>query len=300
MTPKETTKILFLGLEPADYQPLQLTRESQEITDALRRTTYRDHFVVCQEWGFQAQQLPGLLMCHAPKVVHMSGHGDLSGQLLFPLVGEESAPADMLVLSKLFELFKDVRCVVLNACRSAEQARMLARHVNVVIGVDRAIGDEDAIAFSRGFYEAVGQGMSVADAFRLGRSGIGLALLGDADALVLYTQSGVDAAQVWLHRRPGKRGTREELEKALREFFLGIFGPTDLRQRISYLPNGRMLQAELPDAVVPPAQLAGAVAKLVIDRTALSQQWFDDLAEEIQGRASDIANIARVWADFHG
>lgn len=64
--------------------------------------------------------------------------------------------------------------MVLNACHSAEAARVIAEHVDCVIGMTDAIEDETAIQFSRGFYHAVGQGQSIRTAFELGVAQIGL------------------------------------------------------------------------------------------------------------------------------
>ncbi len=60
-------------------------------------------------------------------------------------------------MAQLFELCSDhVHCVVLNACYSEPQARAIVRHIDYVIGMKQAIGDESAIKFSVGFYDALG------------------------------------------------------------------------------------------------------------------------------------------------
>jgi hypothetical protein len=72
-------------------------------------------------------------------------------------------------LAALFKQFADqVRCVVLNACYSEGQARAIARHIPYVVGMRRAIGDRAAIAFSIGFYQGLGAGRSVEEAYGLG------------------------------------------------------------------------------------------------------------------------------------
>ena len=58
-----------------------------------------------------------------------------------------------------------VSCVVLNACYSETQAKSIAKHIPFVIGMNQAIGDNAAIAFSVGFYKALGAGRSVKDAY---------------------------------------------------------------------------------------------------------------------------------------
>jgi len=72
-------------------------------------------------------------------------------------------------LAALFEQFADqVGCVVLNACYSEAQANAIARHIEYVIGMNQEIGDKAAIAFSIGFYQALGAGRTVEEAYKLG------------------------------------------------------------------------------------------------------------------------------------
>jgi hypothetical protein len=45
-------------------------------------------------------------------------------------------------------------------------------YIAYVIGMNKAIGDKAAIAFSIGFYQTIGAGRSIEDAFQLGRAQI--------------------------------------------------------------------------------------------------------------------------------
>jgi predicted transcriptional regulator len=72
-------------------------------------------------------------------------------------------------LAVLFEQFaSQVNCVVLNACYSETQANAIAKHIDCVIGMNQAIGDRAAIAFAIGFYQALGAGLTVEEAYKLG------------------------------------------------------------------------------------------------------------------------------------
>ena len=46
--------------------------------------------------------------------------------------------------------------------------------IDYVIGMSSTIGDRAAIAFAVGFYQALGAGRSIEDAYELGRAQIGL------------------------------------------------------------------------------------------------------------------------------
>ena len=63
----------------------------------------------------------------------------------------------------------DLRCVVLNACYSEQQAHVIHRHIDYVIGMQKEIADTAAINFSRGFYDALFAGEPVHRAFDLGK-----------------------------------------------------------------------------------------------------------------------------------
>jgi WD40 repeat protein len=108
-----------------------------------------------------------------PQIVHFCGHGSGEGGLVL----EDDAGNEQFVasdeLSRLFEVFADrVECILLNACYSEVQADALIQHINYVIGMNREIPDEAAIAFSIGFYDAIGAGETVETAYKLGCSAI--------------------------------------------------------------------------------------------------------------------------------
>src|SRR5260370_23497370 len=72
-------------------------------------------------------------------------------------------------LAKMFGQHRaTIRCVIVNACHSARLAEAMARHIDYAVGMRWAIGDEAAIQFSVGFYQAIFKGWSVPDAFRRG------------------------------------------------------------------------------------------------------------------------------------
>jgi hypothetical protein len=108
------------------------------------------------------------MLDESPTIVHFSGHGTESGIILEDESGEPKVvPAD--ALSSLFRLFRDtVQCVVLNSCYSESQARAIRQHIKHVIGMRAGILDSTAIAFSTGFYKALGAGRDVPFAFDMG------------------------------------------------------------------------------------------------------------------------------------
>ncbi len=170
------TTILMLSSNPKGTSPLRLDEEKREIeAGIIERSQQRESFRLIKKDAVRTRDLQRAMLDLNPQIVHFSGHGggeqglafeDESGQIKF--VNAEA-------LAGLFELFADqLRCVVLNACYSEEQAKAIADHVPYVIGMSSAIGDKAAIEFAVGFYDALGAGRDIEFAYKLGCSVIRL------------------------------------------------------------------------------------------------------------------------------
>ena len=143
--------------------------------------------------------LQGHLLQHKPHVVHFGGHGSQAEEIILEDVKGQSRPVSPGALKRTFEVPKDnIRCVVLNACYTEAQAKGIAESIDCVVGMTRAIGDESAIAFAASFYQALGYGRSVQEAFDLGCGQIDLGGLEDEDVPKLVIATGVDAKLVYL------------------------------------------------------------------------------------------------------
>lgn len=115
------------------------------------------------------------LLDHEPEIVHFCGHGSNSEGLAFEDDTGEAQNIPGEALAGLFKLCANhVRCVLLNACYSETQADAVAEHIEYVVGMKREIGDEAAIKFAIGFYDALGAGRSFEDAFEFGKNAIDL------------------------------------------------------------------------------------------------------------------------------
>jgi len=166
--PERPIKILFLAANPIDTQPLRLDEEMRAIDRALRAAEFRDRFEIEQEWAVRIGDLQEALLRYEPDIVHFSGHGTESSEIV--LLDETGAaqvvPQDE--LSRLFSILRDnIRCVVLNACYSEQQAKAIAKQIDCVVGMTTAVGDDAAIEFASAFYRALGFGRDVQTAFDL-------------------------------------------------------------------------------------------------------------------------------------
>ncbi len=178
--------LLILAANPKGTERLRLDEEVKKIEQGLERSKRRDQFKLVVKWAVTDDDLRRAMLDNEPEIVHFSGHGvgsghgdsgrdfvtereDGTGGLAFE---NDSGQVQLITgdaLARLFELCADsVKCVVLNACYSEAQANAIAEHIDYVVGMKKAIGDEAAIKFAVGFYDALGAGRDVEKAFKFG------------------------------------------------------------------------------------------------------------------------------------
>jgi len=163
------TVILFLAADPTDASRLRLGTELREIQEKLQIAKMRERFQLEQRMSVRPVDISQALLDTNPKIIHFSGHGTGEDGLCFENeIGKiHFIQAD--ALAALFDLVSDqVECVLLNACYSRVQAEAIAECIKYVIGMDKAIGDKAAIAFSVGFYQALGAGKPIEEAYKFG------------------------------------------------------------------------------------------------------------------------------------
>ena len=174
-------KLLFLAANPLDTDSLRLDEEMRAIDISLRQADLREQFDVRSHWAVRIGDLQELLLRYQPDIVHFSGHGSNAGEIVLQDAQGQGMVVPPAALADLFGLLSDtIRCVVLNACYSADQAEAIAGEIDCVIGMTDAITDTASIEFSTAFYRALGYGRSVQSAFDLGCNQIDLASLDEA------------------------------------------------------------------------------------------------------------------------
>jgi hypothetical protein len=191
-TTSQTTpvrKVLLLASSPLDQARLRLDKEVREVREGLKRSTHRDSFELIPWFAAKISDLRRGLLDHSPNIVHFAGHGDDDGILVEGDNGRAvQVPVD--ALADLFELCQShVECVILNACQSAAQAEAIAEHIPYVIGMSARIKDQAAIEFAVGFYDALGAGKEIQDAFRFAKNAIALEGIPGAHTPVLIRQN---------------------------------------------------------------------------------------------------------------
>jgi GUN4-like/CHAT domain len=190
-----TQKILVLAANPKTTSPLRLDKEIREIDEGLRRSKNRAQFVLVQRLAVQTEDLRRACLDEEPYLVHFCGHGTgEEGILLEDGIGNPQLVKSE-ALANLFKLFSNqIECVILNACYSEVQTEAISQHIKYVIGMKEAIGDESAISFSTGFYDAIGAGKSIEEAFEFGKNAISFAHLPE-ELIPVIKKNGVHGFQ---------------------------------------------------------------------------------------------------------
>ena len=188
-------KILILASNPR--KDLNLDREIRDLKNVIEASRDRQQFEVEDALAVRVGDLQDLLFRHRPQIVHFCGHGSGQQGLVFEGNdgGEQWVRAE--ALSDLFRLFsKNVGCVLLNACYSEEQANAIVNHIDYVIGMNQEIRDDAAIAFSKGFYRALGYECSIEQAYEFGKNAIQLEISGSSKMRSVATEEVVRKAEV--------------------------------------------------------------------------------------------------------
>lgn len=192
-------KILFLAANPHQTARIRLDEEIREIRTEIAKSRYRDRFEMVSEWALRVSDLQQVLLNHCPHIVHFSGHGSPTEEIVLEDDNGNPQPVSTEALSDLFRILKDnARLVVLNSCFAAAQANAITAYIDCAIGMKCAIGDQAAIKFAASLYGAIASCRSVREAFELGKNRLLLERINEADTPELFLRDGVDAATIRL------------------------------------------------------------------------------------------------------
>jgi hypothetical protein len=162
-------KVLFLASNPEGTSQLKLDEEIRSITQKIRAAEYRDEITLIPVLAARPDDLLQALNQHKPQIVHFSGHGNTSGQIILTDDDRQPKTVSIEALKMLFSTLKgNIQLVILNSCYSKVQAKAIKRTIGCVIGMNDSISDEAAITFSASFYRALGFGESIKSAFDQG------------------------------------------------------------------------------------------------------------------------------------
>lgn len=160
--------VVLVCANPRGTDPLRLGAEERALREAIRLATHRERFSITVLHAATIDDLRRALLRDTYDIVQFSGHGTESGLMFEDAVGKVMRP-DSAALAELLQR-RGARTVVLNACDSLGVGMAGTSRLEHIIAMDGPIGDTSAIEFSRGFYDALGEGLDVPEAFEEGVS----------------------------------------------------------------------------------------------------------------------------------
>jgi CHAT domain-containing protein len=170
-----------------------VAEEAREISDRIQEGPYRNKFEVHKHGAVRPKDLQRLLLTYEPQIVHFSGHGSKGHRILLNGTNGRAQAVDQQGLKEVFAFYnKHVRLVLLNACFTKTQARLISDVVDYSIGTARPIGDKVSVAFAGAFYRALAFGKSIRDAFRSAKVELALTKMARSRGIELFVRNKIN------------------------------------------------------------------------------------------------------------
>ena len=189
----EKIRILVLSSNPWSTGRILVAEEAREISDRIQEGPYRDKFEVHNHTAVRPKDLQRLLLTYEPQIVHFSAHGSKGHRILLNGTNGRAHALDQQGLKDVFAFYnKHVRLVLLNACFTRTQARLISDVVDYSIGTARPIGDKVSVAFAGAFYRALAFGKSIRDAFRSAKVELALTKMARSRGIELFVRNKIN------------------------------------------------------------------------------------------------------------
>lgn len=158
-------RILIVHASPVDEASLRVSSEVRSIREAILLAGRQEEVEVDDLPAAGVDDLRRKLLAKEYEIIHFAGHADARSIILENRDGT-SAVVDLKSLAELLCRY-NVRCVVLNACKSL--AELETAIAPFTIGMEESVEDESAVAFATGFYDAIVRGKEVEFAVEEGK-----------------------------------------------------------------------------------------------------------------------------------
>ncbi|HEY9827416.1 MAG TPA: CHAT domain-containing protein, partial [Stenomitos sp.] len=93
-------------------------REFREIESGLRQAKHRDRYSLKSKSAVRPRDIQRALLEESPQFVHFAGNAKHQSGLIFEDNSGNPIEVSSAALAGLFELFSEIRCVILNGCYS--------------------------------------------------------------------------------------------------------------------------------------------------------------------------------------
>lgn len=163
--PQQIT-VLLVSASPERLARLRVDQEFGKIINKIRGTRFRELFRFVQVPAARFDDLQTALLEYQPHVLHLSCHGEPDGSLKFETDDSNAGRITKKQLLRLLKSLRDnLRLVFVNACHSHKLVSDIPPTIDLAIGMSDAVPDDAATAFAVSFYEALGFGRTVENAF---------------------------------------------------------------------------------------------------------------------------------------
>lgn len=179
------TKVLAIFANPKGSDLLRLSAEDRVINECLARSKYRENVTLHVRHAATIHDVRRALLDEDYRIVHFSGHGTGKGLVLENELGELQLIPQEALAELLSAYSSSIECVILNACYSDIQGKLVSLGVPYSIAMNGPISDESAIEFTRGFYDAIGAGKDIEFAYQEGCRTIKLTGLPDGSIPII-------------------------------------------------------------------------------------------------------------------
>ena len=144
----ETITVLFFATNPKGTSQLRLDEEARSIQEMIRKSEHRDSISFVTRWAVRPLDILQAINEINPDVIHFSGHGAVSGDLILENTDGSPKPVTKEAITQTIMSSSDkIHLLFFNACFSYEQAQEIVQHVDAAIGMTTSIGDEAACTF---------------------------------------------------------------------------------------------------------------------------------------------------------
>lgn len=189
--------VLFLASNPRETGALQLDEEARSIAEMIRKSKYRDSVEFQTRWAVQPMDVLQALNELNPTIVHFSGHGSDSDEIVFQDgVGNAKFVSKEAIVQTMMASSSNIRLVFFNTCYSYKQAEAVTKHVEAAIGMSNSVDDYTARVFSSQFYSSIAFGCSVKQAFEQAKALLMLEGIKQEEIPQLFVGSELDAGNL--------------------------------------------------------------------------------------------------------
>ena len=189
----EKITVLFLASNPINTLQLRLDEEARSIQEKIRLSEYRDSVQFESRWATRASDILQAINETNPTIVHFSGHGADTGELVLQNPDGTAKLVSVDAISTVMATASDtIRLIVFNACFSEVQAASVVEHIEAAIGMSYSIGDVAACTFAAQLYSSIGFGHSLKKAFDQAKAELILEGIPGQDIPQIYCRPDVD------------------------------------------------------------------------------------------------------------